>query len=436
MARRISPAPLRPQPPGPSRPTGSPQLEAMLLASAKQLRSHTAEGREPLLTPGQSARVRSSLAAAPKPVSAEVLALAAGFRGEAAPVASALLLRAAAARGDQLKGAGAEKSLGTLRSFAAQLRGLDAATLRERATVLDLDSGKNDSHFDAQGLWERRGTVRAPGPDTAADNDGLLQRFTSTCGTTVLQMLMAEADPVLAFAINQQGRASASADDSTARFQRAVLEEFGGIGIPRLESHLAARLKNGLGQLVRSGEVTPAQRDALVRHATARGPLDARAKTALEAVRQQYGGFPTEAELKRLTAAVLPARDEGLGTTEFQKALEKYASALTGLGYRQTEPADGFGRGGAKKHLDAVEAALNKGADVPFGVSEPAHWMLLTAARRVDGAREFLVSDPDGGRTAWVKEKDFVSGTFGDQQFHLSRPDERPWVDCFYLPTR
>jgi hypothetical protein len=406
----------------------------MLSSASKQARSHTAEGREPLLTKSEMDRVRSALAAAPKKVSAEVLALASGFRGEAAPVASALMLRAAGARADQLRGPEAEKALQTLRTFAGAMRGLDAPALRERATVLDLDSGKNDSLFDAQGLWERRGTVRAPGADAAADNDGLLQRFTSTCGTTVLQMLMAEADPVLAFAINQEGRASVSANGAAADFQRAVLEEFGGVGIPRAESHLAARLKNGLGQLVRAGEVTPGQRDALVRHATARGPMDARAKTALEAMRERYDGFPADAELTQLKAAVLPARDEGLGTAEFQRALEKYAATLTGLGYRHTEPADGFGRGQAKKHLEAVEAALKSGADVPFGISEPAHWMLLTAARRVDGAREFLVSDPDGGKTAWVKEADFVSGTFGDKQFHLNIPGERPYVDCFFLP--
>ena len=375
-----------------------------------------------------------ALAAAPKKVSAEVIALAAGFRGEAAPVAAALVLRAASARADQLSGPGADKSLATLRTFAAAIRGLDAATLRERATVLDLDSGKNDSVFDAQGLWERRGTVRARGPDASADNDGLLQRFSSTCGTTVLQMLMAEADPVLAFAINQEGRASLSANDGAAKFQRAVLEEFGGVGIPRVESHLASRLKNGLGQLVRSGELTPGQRDALIDHATAHGPLDARAKAALAAVRERYDGFPADSDLTLLKAAMLPARDEGLGTAEFQSALKKYATALTGLGYRQTEPADGFARGQVKKHLDAVETALKRGADVPFGVCEPAHWMLLTAARHAGGGREFLVSDPDGGRTAWVKEKDFVSGAFGDKQFHLSRADERPYVDCFFLP--
>lgn len=435
MVRRLTDIPVRPAPAAPARPA-PPQLDGLLLAAAKERKGPTAEGSEALINPGEAARLRAALSAAPKAVSAEVIALASSFRGASAKVASALMLKAAGARADQLTGPGAEKALGTLRAFATTMRGLDADALRERASVLDLDASKNDSLFDAQGLWERRGTVRAPKADTAADNDGLLQRFTSTCGTTVLQMVMAEADPVLAFAINAEGRSSLSAKDGAGTFQRKVLEEFGGVGIPRLESHLASRLKNGLGQLVRAGEVTPDMQRSLIRFATAQGPLDARAKNAIEALRTHYDGFPTDADLQKLKAAVLPARDEGLGTAEFQRALTKYASQLTGLGYQMTAPADGFGRGEAKKHLDPVERALARGADVPFGVSEPAHWMLLTASRRVDGAREFLVSDPDGGKTAWVTEKDFVSGAFGDRQFHLNKPGERPYVDCFFLPSK
>ena len=254
-------------------------------------------------------------------------------------------------------------------------------------------------------------------------------------GPTVLQMVMAEADPVIAFAITERGRASPSAHDATAQFQRRVLEEFGGVGIPRVESFLASRLKNGLGRLVRSGEVTAGQRDALVQYATARGPLDARATVALEKLRQRYEGFPADGELKQVRNAVIPARDAGLGTVEFQKMFEKYASALTGMNYRQTEPADGFGRNQSKKHLDSVEQALKRGADVPFGVCEPGHWMLMTDSRKVAGGREFLVADPDGGRTAWVKEKDLVSGAFAEKQFHLNRPDERPYIDSFFLPS-
>lgn len=428
MPRRIASA----QPT--SSPTRSPSaapkdaLGALLQAAAKLPRGTGTEGSEPLLNPRESARVRAAFQKASPGTRSELLSLAKSLEG----VGQGLFLRAVGARADRL---GQPSSLEALRTFARAVEGLDAATLRERGTVLDLDSSRDTNAFDAQTLWEKRGTVTAPRGRPAADDDGLLQRFTSTCGPTVLQMALAEADPVVAFAINAGGRASTSSRDATADFQHAVLEEFGGVALPRHESALASRLRNALGRLSSSGEVSGEQKEALLRYARSVGPLDARAKNALHAVRTRFDGFPTDVELGRLRTALLPARDEGLGTAEFQQAFDKYLRHVTGTQYRMTNPPDGFARGQAGRHLDAVERALKSGVDVPFGVSEPAHWMLLTAARRGAGGREFLVSDPDGGRTAWVTEKDLVSGAFGDKQFHLNGPGERPYVDCFFLPA-
>ena len=75
------------------------------------------------------------------------------------------------------------------------------------------------------------------------------------------------------------------------------------------------------------------------------------------------------------------------------------------------------------------------GLDVPFGIAEPAHWMLLTAVKGEQPNRSFLVSDPDGGRTAWVSEHDFRDGSFADQQFQLCEKHNRPYVDSFILPV-
>ncbi|MEW5737951.1 MAG: hypothetical protein AB1938_03440 [Myxococcota bacterium] len=428
MPRRISTA--LPSGPLARASTGTPKdtLGRLLDAAAKLPRGLGPEGSEPLLTPREATRVRAAFQKASASTREELLSLAKALSG----VGQGLFLRAVGARADRITDAA---SLATLRTFARAVESLDGATLRERATVLDLDSTKDTNAFDAQTLWEKRGTVTAPKGRAAADDDGLLQRFTSTCGPTVLQMVLAEADPVVAFAINAGGRASTSSRDAAADFQRAVLEEFGGVGIPRAESALASRLKNALGRLSSSGEVSGDQKEALLRYARSLGPLDARAKNALHAVRERFGGFPSDAELTQLRTAILPARDEGLGTAEFQKAFDKYVRHVTGTQYRMTNPPDGFARGQAGRHLDAVERALKAGVDVPFGVSEPAHWMLLTATRRGAGGREFLVSDPDGGRTAWVTEKDFVSGVFGSKQFTLNRPGERPYVDCFFLPA-
>lgn len=435
----------RPLSPGPARMKSRPvdafagtgrrtalNLSALFEAAAKVRRATSDVGKEALLTPREEARARSAFAQLPKEVAAELNALLAMHKGSSATVAQALILKAIAARADVLPGATARAALKT---FSKQLVGRSAEAMLERASVLDLAPGKNTSPFDAQELWEKRGVIRARGAgDKASDNDGLIQRFTASCGPTTLQMLLAEADPILAFAINKAGRANPTASGPVADFQRALLEEYGGIAIGRAESHLAARVNNAFAQLVKVGEVTKSQREAALGFLKG-GPQKEGASAALEACRQRYG-FPSEEEVTTLRSALIPARDEGLGFDQFHQLLNAYSRSVLGKGFQQTEPADGFARGGAARHLDAVEKALKSGIDVPVGVSEPAHWMLLTAVKREAGERLFLLADPDGGRTAWVTEKGLVSGKALDTQFHLPMPGERPYVDSFYLPTR
>ncbi len=73
--------------------------------------------------------------------------------------------------------------------------------------------------------------------------------------------------------------------------------------------------------------------------------------------------------------------------------------------------------------------------DVPFGIAEPAHWMLLSAVEGEGAERRFLVSDPDGGRTVWVSDADLRSGEFARTQFHLCEDKDRPYIDSFVLPS-
>lgn len=409
----------------------TPPLHSAIAAAARLPKSTAAEGTEPMLTKRELARLERGLAAAPPAVKQRLTTLATSFKGDAAPLASALFLRAVTARADRLAN---PATLKTLEAFAARAGSLSAAELRHRTSVLDLDSSKNDGAFDPIHLWDKRGVTREPAADTAKDNDGLYQRFTASCGPTVLQMVLAEADPVMAFAIHDAGLRSDSTTDSVAKFQRSVLEELGGIALGRRESHSAARLHNALGRLVAQGKVSPPQRDALLAYAKGVAPMTVAASRALETLRASTDGFPDDAQLERVRTALLPARDEGVDTARFLETMNRMVHELTGLEYRMTNGPDGFARGQAGKHLDAVEAALKQGIDVPFGLSEPAHWMLLTHVKTEGGARQFLVSDPDGGRTAWVKEKDFLSGKFG-VDFGLPKPGERPYVDSFFLPA-
>ena len=144
--------------------------------------------------------------------------------------------------------------------------------------------------------------------------------------------------------------------------------------------------------------------------------------------------FQTSAELERLRAERHPPRDEGIRTVDYLAALAKYLTPVTGWTYKSTNPPDGFARGQIYRHLDEVERALRRGIDVPFGIAEPGHWMLLSAVKGRGPHRHFLVSDPDGGRTAWVDEDAFRSGSFARDTFFLPDADQRPYVDCFILP--
>ncbi len=407
-------------------------LDPALVEAQRLPRSDAPEGREPILTATAAARVTRAFALAPHTTRARLLELVRSFvDGAAAPVQRALLLKAIAARSTSLA-APTSDALAILERFASTLRAHTRAELLVKATALDLDSTTSTSAFDPQGMWQKRGTIGDRGAhDVDKNNDGLFQRFTASCGPTTLQMALAEADPVFAFALHAHELTSDSTTDAVARFQRTLLEAHGGKAIGRREAHLRARLRNALG---RSDLDEPA-RTALLQHALAGGPRSPPAERALTTLRARHQGFPSDAELVRLASLRGCEVDAGIDARAMLALLHEHLTPMTGVHYRVTDPKDGFARGGAMRHFDEVARALRDGIDVPFGISEPGHWMLLSALDGKKPHRRFLVSDPDGGRTAWVTEAAFARGTFGDDTFHLSHGAERPYVDSFFLPS-
>lgn len=407
-------------------------MERAVREAASLPRSEAPEGKEPMLTAAAARRVADAFAGAPPSLRGRLLELLGSFSGAGADVRRALFLKAIAARASSLRRDGGEGALAVLENFAATLRVHTRAQLLVKATALDLDSASNTSTLDAQGLWLKRGTIGDRGAhDVDPRNDGLFQRFTAACGPTTLQMALAEADPVFAFSLHEHGLTSDSTSDPIARFQRTLLEAYGGTSVGRREAHLRARLRNALG---RSDVPRPA-RAALLKHALAGAPLTPLASLALTTLRAQRAGFPSDAELARMSSERWRERDAGLDASAVLAMLHEHLTPITGLSYRVTNPPDGFSRGKAIRHFDEVARVLRRGLDVPFGISEPGHWMLLSAVDGKKPHRRFLVSDPDGGRTAWVTEASFARGTFADEVFHLPQGDERPYVDSFILPA-
>jgi hypothetical protein len=385
-------------------------LSAVLDAAGRVRRGPGPEGSEALMPRSERDRVAALFGALPPARASALQKLVLEVPDGAA---QALVLKAIAARAQRI--GTDDRALDVVSRFAKLITTLPEAELLERATVLDLDSRKSTSDVDLMPMWSKRGTIRGEAPHgDDKDNDGLLQRFTATCGPTVIQMMRAQADPVLAFAINAEGRTRDATTGEVARFQRALLEEYGGIAVGRRESYVLARLHNAFARL---GLPTRALSDSNI-----------------AAVRAKYDGFPSDDDLARVKAAIIRPRDAGIGFEDFAAMLQQYVTNITGAKYAQTAPPEGFARGQAWRHLDAVEQAVRKGYDVPFGLVAPDHWMLISDVRGRAPEREYLVSDPDGGRTDWVPEKTLVNGTFADAQFHLTEPGERPYIDSFFLP--
>jgi hypothetical protein len=389
------------------------------------------EARRRMLTLWQVERLREFLAGADPACVAVIVALLRSLDGPARAVSRALVLRAVVAHIAVLSES--RGALARLGRFAARLRGHSREDLLRCATVLDLDSRTSRTRTDALALYENRGRVRPVRGETGArDDDGLIQRFTAACGPTVVQMIVAENDPLLAFAIHRAGVHSARTDDLAARFQRHLLASFGVPAVGRVEVHLRARLRNALGRLVLAGRLSPSAAQAAREHAEGGAPLGPVAVRALAVVRERYDGFPSERDVARLRrAGPLPPQSDGWSIETFATALERFVRPVTGLSYRPS----GFGRGQAWRHLDTVTRALWLGAEVPFGIAEPAHYMLLSDVRGRAPQRWFLVSDPDAGRTAWVAEAEFRSGRFIDRQFHLCTVHDRGYVDSFFVPN-
>lgn len=319
---------------------------------------------------------------------------------EPTPEARGLILRAASARAERLA---EPATLGELSRLAEHCRGRSPRELVLLASVLEAD--------------------------------GLVQRFTASCGPTVIQMIVCESDPVRAFEIHQDGLRSDDTEDAAGRWQRGLLEAFGGRAIGRPELQIRSRVRSAIGRLKALGEIGAMEYRAIRGYADGMHPLNPRGQRALAKLRARFDGFPAPSDLERLKrAGPLPSSDLGWSGKTMVEALAAHVTPVTGVRYEQTSPREGFARGQAWRHLDRASRVLRQGIEVPFGTQEPAHFMLLTRVRGQKPRREFLVSDPDSGRTVWIGERSLVKGAFIEEVFDLSRSGERGYIDSFFLP--
>ncbi|MBI2374335.1 MAG: hypothetical protein HYV07_10110 [Deltaproteobacteria bacterium] len=409
-------------------PTLDKPLSSALVEASTTPRGPPPLGTKPMLGRHERKRLSQLLEELPAARRAKVSELLQTLAG---PAARGAFLRAVVARSPDVRAG----QLSELRELAKKLSKDGEELARRRTTVLDLDATTNSNSLDPLGLSSRRGRVHALPLDQHADNDGLYQRFTASCGPTVVEMMVGESDPVFAHSIHEEGLEADATKGVAAGFQESVLLSGGGIPLGKTEAQIRARLRNAAGRLKEA--LDPKSLADLERFSSANGPRTTRVKAALELIRKKFDGFPTEAELTRLAASgPLPQKDEGTSTEAFLAAIHTHVTPRTGVRYAGTQPPEGFARGQAWRHLDAVTETLRQGIDVPFGVSEPAHWMLLTHVAGHKPNRRFLVSDPESGRTAWIPEKSLVKGSFVTDPFRLTWPNQRGYIDTFLLPVK
>lgn len=402
----------------------SPEVVAMLVTGVGDRRTASDRGQEGILGGRQardSAQGLVNMSDEDYQKTMQVLSLA-GTDKDGKPVAGAdrnaeqsLILKSVAARRDQVKPETIFDKIGSIfgmesqnkkanqdiSQFATDIRGMKRDDLIRQTTLLDVDD-QNTSTVDPNNI--------AANNDTKVDNDGLFQRFTTTCGPTTAQMVRGEADPIYALKVHREGINNPDPTTQTAKEQKKVLEDNGGVAVSRLGSQARSNVNGQLDQLASAGKLTVDQRASLERYLTGQaGNNIAQAITAgttLAQLRATNGGHPNDQEI----AAMRADGNKSAAGMGLEPALDTVSQPGTHIDY-QTE---GVGPGGVASKLSTADALLKDGQDVPFRLANSGgHFMMLSDVRTdASGNKKYLMSDPWTGGTRWVSSSDLTSGNF------------------------
>lgn len=438
----------------------TPEVREALVRGVAERRTADDVGQEGVLGVKQAEEAAKALATMPQAQYDSVARAlsSAGVSPSGSPKADAqaeraLILKAVAARADRLqpnavdeftKKIGltstteAERAMKECTDFADDIRGEPRDEMLRTTTAMDIEAA-NTSNVDPNAL-PVEGTA---GTDTRGDNDGLYQRFEDTCGPTTSQITRSEADPVFARKLHDNGLNSSDPTNPTGVQQRETLEkprffdvndvevvptsaelkawEADHTKLPKNATQVEAGSTSSSRRAEQTYERTNSQLDALsgpdfMKDATRKllngedlGIIDRTAANfTLGRLRSANDGHPTEAEVKQMQTE----RGGNGNGMRLDPALREIASPGTHVTYKANWVGSaGMTTGG----LDAVDAKLKNGQDVPFRVGSTGanggHFMMMSDVRGKTPDRTYLVSDPYSGRTAWVKEKDMTNTT-------------------------
>jgi hypothetical protein len=324
----------------------------------------------------------------------------------------ALIYKAVAARAPAFASGDAQRAddaLAEVQTFAEAIRGAERTLLVRLTSALDLDD-VNTSTLDAD-------HVRATG-DTRVDNDGLNQRFSTSCGPTTAQILRAEADPVYALSLHTHGISAADADGAIAAEQRAVLTGGGGRAVSQVSEQAWKHLRTALNDLQDEGALTAGEVSAFRSYAAGKTDVDAGVSQTLELVRQRDGGHPSSTELWAMRADG-STRGKGMSGREAFNAIAQQGTHVD-YDYQRVP------RGKLAQYTDQIAELLQDGQDVGLRVAdgdETGHYMMIADVRGDGASRRFQVGDPWSGKNAWVSEAELVDGSFLKDVFDMSYPE-------------
>ena len=327
--------------------------------------------------------------------------------GADAAAEQALVLKALAARKDQVQDHAvgpdgktkAELSMDELLGFATEIRGQERKELIRTTTVLDVDD-VNTSTVNPTDLTSAT-------PDAKTDNDGLFQRFTTSCGPTTAQMVAGENDPIYARRLHTDGLNNADPTTATGKEQQTVLEDNGGNAVSRLGNAATGLAVKGLNAAETSKAITHDERMAVERYlyygSTPKPEDVAQLEASLEKIRAVNNGHPTAAEVNAIRYNDSKASTAGEGMY-LPPALNTIAGDAANTHY------EGLG----VDYTD-MAARLKDGQTVPIrNLSWGGHFMMVSDVRGEGTDQTFLVSDPWTGATRWMTQDQMKTGKFDE----------------------
>lgn len=385
--------------------------ELLVLGVALPKLAGEAQSEEGVLSPAQVERACRALIWMPQ-VEYLRLSMLLELTGDASRLTqSFLLLEATAARADDYgmmqRLTGTSGNLGALEGFADATRGMDEQTVVEQTSVTQTRAGAGD---------------------------GMIQKFSDSCGPTSAQVIRAEADPVEALRMRQGGELAQDAlDTDAAREQEGALERhYGQVAVPRSAADITAAVTAAL----RPARLSGAQRRAVTRYLANQAFTQADFDAALPKLERHMAASYPGADGLRMVREGQAGTGASAGLLPSDQAVE--ANGALDIDTRTGLPLqDLFDNSlwnlfvAAGKQINAVnmtawnanvtalldQAApkLERGEDVTFIIywnGSGGHFMAFTNVRTEAGAREFLVHDPWTGQTEWVTQANVLAGTW------------------------